>query len=237
MPSVLVTGTSTGIGEACVRRLAGHGWTVYAGIRRLEDGARLAALDGDVRPTSVDVGDHGQIQTALATIRGDVGALGLDGLVNNAGVSVGGPVEYSTDDDWRAVFDINLFAPVTLTRLAMPMLRDAHGRIVHIGSIGGRVSTPGLAPYSASKHALEALAEAQRHELRRSGASVQVSLIEPGEVKTAIWDKGDDTLRKVQQALGEEGVARYGWLLDQARGFIDEGRQKGVDPDRVARGG
>jgi NAD(P)-dependent dehydrogenase (short-subunit alcohol dehydrogenase family) len=233
--AVLVTGTSTGIGEACVRRLAGDGWTVYAGVRRAEDGDRLAASDGDIRPTMLDVGDADHINQAVAQIRADVGDHGLAGLVNNAGVGVGGPVEYLGDAEWRWVFDINLFGPVALTRQAMPLLRAAGGRIVHIGSVGGRIASPGLAPYSASKHAMEALAEAQRQELRRAGASIRVSIVEPGEVQTAIWDKGDVAVEQLERALRGESRERYGWLVDQSRGFIDEGRQKGVPADRVAK--
>jgi NAD(P)-dependent dehydrogenase (short-subunit alcohol dehydrogenase family) len=97
------------------------------------------------------------------------------------------------------------------------------------------MSTPGLAPYSASKHALEALAEAQRHEFRRSGSGVQVALVEPGEVKTAIWNKADASVDQIDRALDDVGRQRYLWLLDQSRGFIDEGRSRGVAPDKVAQ--
>jgi NAD(P)-dependent dehydrogenase (short-subunit alcohol dehydrogenase family) len=117
---------------------------------------------------------------------------------------------------------------------ALPLLRDGRGRIVHIGSVGGRVASPGLGPYSASKHALEALAESQRAELAGSGSPIRVSLIEPGEVKTAIWDKGDASTDEVEQKLDDDGRRRYQWLLDMSRGFIDEGRTKGVRPVKVA---
>jgi NAD(P)-dependent dehydrogenase (short-subunit alcohol dehydrogenase family) len=106
--------------------------------------------------------------------------------------------------------------------------------MVHIGSIGGRISSPGLATYSASKHALEALAEAQRHEFARSGAPIKVALIEPGEVKTAIWDKADATADEIERALDDVGRRRYKWLLDESRGFIAEGREKGVPASKVA---
>jgi NAD(P)-dependent dehydrogenase (short-subunit alcohol dehydrogenase family) len=96
------------------------------------------------------------------------------------------------------------------------------------------VSSPGLAPYSASKHALEALAEAQRHEFARSGTPIRVALIEPGEVSTAIWDKSDQVTDAAERALDEIGLKRYQWLIDQARGFIDEGREKGVPASKVA---
>jgi NAD(P)-dependent dehydrogenase (short-subunit alcohol dehydrogenase family) len=236
MRVVLITGTSTGIGRACAARLAGEDWTVFAGVRRSEDADQLKAeLSGDVRPVILDVCDRDQMREVIARITADLGETGLDGLVNNAGVGVGAPVEYSSEQDWRWVFDVNLFSIVALTQAATPLLRRARGRVVHIGSIGGRLSTPGLAAYSASKHALEALAEAQRHELRRAATGIKVSLVEPGEVKTAIWEKGDATVDELERTLDDDGRARYGWLIDQSRGFIDEGRHRGVDADKVAQ--
>jgi len=163
-----------------------------------------------------------------------VGGAGLQRLVNNAGIGVGGPVEYLTEDDWRRVFDVNFFSVIALTQMAMPLLRAGRGRIVHIGSVGGRLAAPGLAPYSASKHALEALAESTRHELARSGSPVRVSLVEPGAVKTAIWTKADATADEIEEALGTEGRERYQWLVDEARGFIDDSRERGVEPGAVA---
>jgi len=235
MPSALITGTSTGIGEACAARLAARGWTVYAGVRRAEDGDRLKSQhSGDVRPVILDVSNRDDMQRVLGVIEQDAGGKGLQGLVNNAGVGVGGPVEYVTEEDWRNVFDVNLFAVVALTRMAMPLLNAGKGRIVHIGSIGGRLASPGLGPYSASKHAVEALAESQRHELVLSKSPVRVALIEPGEVKTAIWDKADESADELERTIDAEGRKRYQWLIDQTRGFISEGRNKGVAPDKVA---
>src|SRR5690348_17176482 len=121
MPTALVTGTSTGIGEACVARLAGHGWTVFAGVRREEDGRRLAAgRHGDVRPVILDVSDRDQMRRVVDDVAGAVGGAGLQGLVNNAGIGVGGPVEYLTEDDWRRVFDVNFFSVIALSQMAMP---------------------------------------------------------------------------------------------------------------------
>lgn len=209
---------------------------MFAGVRRAEDGDRLQTrYAGDLRPVMLDVSDHDQVRRVIDDIERDTGSQGLAGLVNNAGVGVGGPAEYASDDDWRWVFDVNLFGVVALTQAALPLLRSARGRIVHVGSIGGRIATPGLAPYAASKHALEALAEAQRHELARSGAPVLVSLVEPGEVKTAIWEKGDAQVVEVERTLDGVGHERYGWLLDQTRGFLDEGRRRGIRPERVAK--
>jgi NAD(P)-dependent dehydrogenase (short-subunit alcohol dehydrogenase family) len=235
MPNVLVTGTSTGIGEACVIRLAERGWRVYAGVRKTADGERLRdRAPGDVRPLQLDVTDREQIADVVAELQNEVARDGLHGLVNNAGVGAGGPVEYLGDDDWRFVFEVNLFGVVAMTSAAMPMLRAGSGRIVHIGSIGGRVASPGLGPYSASKHAIEALAETQRQELARAGTKVRVALVEPGAVLTDIWEKADATVSELEGRLDGEARDRYGWLLDQSRGFIDESRARGVPASKVA---
>ena len=235
MRNALITGTSTGIGEACVARLAAQGWTVYAGVRRTEDADRVKAQhSGDVRPVILDVIKRDDINRVIEEITSEVGDRGLQALVNNAGVGVGGPTEYISEEDWRWVFEVNLFSIVALTKAAIPLLRAGHGHVVHIGSIAGRVTAPGFGPYAASKHALEALAEAERHEFARSGTPIKVSLVEPGEILTAIWDKADASTDEIDRQLDDTGRRRYGWLLDQARGFIAEGREKGIPASKVA---
>src|SRR5688500_13278045 len=124
MPSALITGTSTGIGEACVALLAAQGWTVFAGVRRAPDGERLAtAHTGDIRPVVLDVTTEEHRTRVVEEVATAVGDEGLQGLVNNAGVGVGGPAEYLEDDAWRAVFEANFFGVVALTRTAMPLLK------------------------------------------------------------------------------------------------------------------
>jgi NAD(P)-dependent dehydrogenase (short-subunit alcohol dehydrogenase family)/ABC-type glycerol-3-phosphate transport system substrate-binding protein len=235
MPTALITGTSTGIGEACVALLAARGWTIYAGVRRERDGERLrAAQTGDVRPVILDVSNRDHLARVVDELATAVGDAGLQGLVNNAGVGVGGPSEYLEVDAWRTVFEANFFGVVSLTRAAMPLLKRGRGRVVHIGSIGGRIATPGLAPYAASKHALEALAEASRLEFTLAGSPVRVSLIEPGAVATAIWDKGDASVDELEARFARGEGPEYAWLLDEARGFVTEGRRTGIPPSRVA---
>ncbi|MEZ5246282.1 MAG: SDR family NAD(P)-dependent oxidoreductase [Acidimicrobiales bacterium] len=235
--NVLITGTSTGIGAACVQRMAGSGWRVYAGVRREEDGERLAAdadagAAGEVVPVLLDVVDRGHVDAALARIRDEAGV--LHGLVNNAGIGVGGPIELLTDEEWRRQFDVNFFSLVSLTREAMPLMEDVGGRFVHIGSIAGRVSQPALGPYAASKHAVEAFNWSLRGELART--SMNSSVVEPGEIKTAIWDKADDTIAGSEARIDAAGRrARYGFLIQRQRAFNVEGREKGIDPDRVAQ--
>ena len=235
MRNALITGTSTGIGEACVARLAAQGWTVYAGVRSTEDGDRVKAQHaGDVRPVILDVIKRDDINRVIEEITSEVGDRGLQALVNNAGVGVGGPNEYVSEEDWRWVFDVNVFGIVALTKAAIPLLRAGHGHIVHIGSVAGRFAAPGFGPYAASKHALEAIAESQRHEFARSGTPIKVSLVEPGEILTAIWDKTEAMTDEIARQFDDTGRRRYGWLLDQARGFVAEGREKGIQASKVA---
>jgi NAD(P)-dependent dehydrogenase (short-subunit alcohol dehydrogenase family) len=235
MANALVTGTSTGIGEACARRLAELGWTVYAGVRRGEDADRLkTSVSGDIRPVMLDVTKRDDIGRVIDEINRETAGHGLQALVNNAGIGYGGPFEYIAEEEWRMTFEVNVFGVVALTLAAIPLLRTGEGAVIYIGSVGGRVAAPGLGPYSASKFAIEALAESQRIEFKRSNTPIRVALIEPGEVKTAIWEKGNNDLANFEARVDEAGRRRYTWLLDQTRGFLDEGQAKGVTPDKVA---
>ena len=155
---------------------------------------------------------------------------GLDALVNNAGMGVGGPLEVLSEEEWRRQFDVNFFGQIAVTRALLPALRRARGRIVFISSIGGRVAMGFNGPYAASKHAIEAVGDALRVELHNSG--IQVALIEPGSVATPIWDKSrgdgraaDDPARAPTAVRRRRGEAGQG-----ARG---DGR-RGIPPEAVA---
>ncbi len=231
--TVLITGTSTGIGAASVARLAKDGWKVYAGVRKGEDGERLvAATTGDITPVILDVTNREHIDRVLAQIGTEVGS--LNGLVNNAGIGVGGPIEMLTDEEWRWQMDVNFFSLVTLTREAMPLVDKADGRFVHVGSIAGRVAGAGLGPYAASKHAVSAFNWALREELSRN-TKMRSSVVEPGEIKTAIWEKAQDTYASNEARLTGPLRERYGFMLDAQRAFFEHGKTKGIDPDRVAK--
>ena len=231
--SVLITGSSTGIGEACTARMAAAGWRVYAGVRKPADGERLVAThSGDIEPVIIDVCDQASIDAAIAHITAS--GTGLHGLVNNAGITGGGPVELLDVEDWRQIFETNFFGLLAVTKAAFPLIDAADGRFVHIGSIAGRVAAPGLGPYAATKHSVAALNWSLRAELARVGR-MRSSVVEPGEIKTAIWDKTqpqiDDNVEKLERA----GLtARYEWLLDMIHGFVAEANEKAIDPDKVA---
>jgi NAD(P)-dependent dehydrogenase (short-subunit alcohol dehydrogenase family) len=236
LPLALVTGASTGIGRATTLRLAGEGWTVLAGVRDMAAGEKLAAeAPADrVQPVELDVTDGEQIAAVAELVRvqrsGTVPG-GLDALVNNAGIGVGGPLELVSEEDLRRQFDVNVFAQVAVTRALLPALRSAQGRLLFVSSIGGRVAMAFTAPYAASKHAVEALADALRVELRTSG--VQVALIEPGSVATPIWDKGRAEAEKV--AIPPELAAQYGHVPAAMAKVLDSTAARGVPPEQVAQ--
>ena len=232
--SVLITGTSTGIGAACVARQAKAGWKVYAGVRKHEDGERLvAAIDGDVTPVILDVTKREDIARVVQTIDAETGS--LNGLVNNAGIPVAGPVELTTEEQWRWPFEVNFFGVVNLTREAMPLVDRANGRFVHIGSLAGRVSGVAQSPYSATKHGLEAFNWSLRAELTRH-TGMNSSLVEPGAIKTAILDKMPEVTQGLEDAIDASGTRdRYQFVVDGFRGFASQGEAKGIDADNVAK--
>ena len=230
---VVVTGASTGIGRATALRLDREGWRVFAGVRKPADGEALEkAASSRLTPVELDVTDEAQIARAFEQVADSAGSVGLAAVVNNAGVGMGGPVEYLPLARWRTQFEINVFGQVAVTKAAMPLLRIAKGRIVFIGSNSGRVATPLMAPYSASKFAVEGLADALRMELH--GTGLEVVVIEPGAVKTDIWDKGRAQVEELEQELPAEAFDRYRELIDAIRKGIDMQDKNGVDPEKVA---
>jgi NAD(P)-dependent dehydrogenase (short-subunit alcohol dehydrogenase family) len=207
MPSgvVLVTGASTGIGEATALHLRELGFDVVAGVRRDEDAERLGGQG--LRTVRLDVTDAAQV----AATREAVGDEALAGLVNNAGVAVAAPLEYLPLDQLRRQLEVNLIGQVAVIQAFLPALRRAGGRIVNVSSIGSRVAGPLLSPYTASKFALEGLSDSLRREVRPRG--VDVILIEPGGVKTPIWGKGSELARELIARMPSEAERLYGRLI------------------------
>lgn len=232
--AVVITGASTGIGEACALRLDRDGFRVFAGVRKEEDAQRLKQGASDrLMPIMLDVTNQPQIEEAAKTVAGALGEAGLAGLVNNAGISINGPLEYLTSEDLRKQFEVNVVGPVAVTRVFLPLIRKANGRIVNIGSIGGRFTTPFLGPYCASKHAMEAISDALRQELRPWG--IHVALVEPGSIATEIWQKGQSDATEFENNMPEEGTMRYGKAFAALRVAARKFEEAGIPPDRVAR--
>jgi NAD(P)-dependent dehydrogenase (short-subunit alcohol dehydrogenase family) len=231
--SVVITGASTGIGAACALALDRAGFRVFAGVRRAPDGERLRGrASGRLSPVIVDVTDEASIDAAARTVGAAVGEAGLAGLVNNAGIAVAGPLEYLPLADLRHQLDVNVVGQIAVTQAFLPLLRRARGRIVNIGSISGRLATPFLGPYAASKFALEALSDALRGELRPWG--LHVSLIEPGSIATPIWSKGEASGQARLLEAPAQAREKYGAAIEALLEASRRTAERGLPPDRVA---
>ena len=219
--AVLVTGASTGIGEASAIRLAAHGWRVYAGVRR--DGDAPAGT----RSVLLDVTDEEQIGAAAEAI-GE-----LDGLVNNAGIALAAPLEFIPVRELRRQLDVNLVGAVAVTQAFLPQLRVSRGRIVFVGSIAGRSALPFLGAYAASKHALEAVTDSWRLELAPFG--IDVSVVEPGTIRTPIWAKSAAVADELRAAMPAQVADLYGARMDAFRRIAAKRGAGGASVDGVAR--
>jgi NAD(P)-dependent dehydrogenase (short-subunit alcohol dehydrogenase family) len=225
--TVLVTGASTGIGEATVRHLKTLGFDVIGAVRKDEDAERLEA--GGIRTVRIDVTDAGQIAAA----RDQLGDAPLAGLVNNAGIAVAAPLEFLPIDKLRQQLEINLIGQAAVTQAFLPALRRARGRIVNVSSIGGRVGLPLVSPYNASKFGLEGLSDSLRRELRPHG--VDVILIEPGGVKTPIWQKGEKLADEMMEDVPPEAERLYGKMIAKLRAETAKiAQERGIEPSEVA---
>jgi NAD(P)-dependent dehydrogenase (short-subunit alcohol dehydrogenase family) len=232
MKAVLVTGASSGIGEACALHLDRLGHRVYAGVRRDEDAEDLRKRgSGQIRPVFLDVTDQTQVDAVAAQIAEDNGR--LDGVVNSAGIAVGGPLENLPLSAWREQFDVNVLGQVAVTKAMLPLIRTARGRIVFIGSTSGRIGTMMLGPYCASKFAIEGIGESLRNELHPLGISV--SIVVPGAIRTSIWDKGRQEADRFERELPAEAQARYAAHIAALRKILEMQARRGANPGIVAR--
>jgi len=230
MPSgtVLVTGASTGIGEAAVQHLRERGFDPIAAVRKDGDAERLEGQG--FRTTRIDVTDADQIAAA----REALGDEPLAGLVNNAGIGVAAPLEFIPIDRLRQQLEINLIGQAAVTQAFLPALRRARGRIVNVSSIGGRVALPLVSPYAASKFGLEGLSDSLRRELQPQG--IDVILIEPGGVKTPIWTKANQLADEmIADNMPPEAERFYGRLIQAVRTATTRVAQEtGMEPGEVA---
>ena len=225
MPSVLVTGANRGIGLAITRHLSARGWDVYATARSEGALAELGTMPG-VHPTRLDITDRASLDALAAQLPAK-----LDGLVNNAGIIVNGPVEGLTLDDLSRQLDVNVTAQIGVTHAVLPKIRAAKGRIVFISSVSGLIATPGTGAYNASKFALEALADALRMELRPWG--IRVSLVEPGPIRTDMWGGALEQHDAMVAALTEEHRVMYAPHLAGTRKLLGRMQKLAADPQKV----
>jgi NAD(P)-dependent dehydrogenase (short-subunit alcohol dehydrogenase family) len=234
MGAVVITGASTGIGEACALHLDKLGYRVFAGIRKAADGESLRRRASErLVPTRLDICDEMEIKQAAQNVMGALGNGGLAGLVNNAGIAVGGMLEFLPLDVLRRQFEVNVFAQIAVTQAFLPSLRKAGGRIVNVSSVSGLISSPFTGAYCASKFALEALTDALRQELRPW--KISVSAVEPGFIQTLIANKSLAEAEALRSQLPAEAVQLYGSNMDAASRAIEREAAKAVSTEVVVK--
>lgn len=221
---VLVTGASTGIGRSAVELLAARGDTVFAGARKDADLDALGAISGVV-PVKIDVTDAEHIAQTRATLEREAGH--LDAVVNNAGITVEGPLMELDTDALRHQFEVNVFGLHEVTRTVFPLLQPVQGRIVNISSIAALVVTPFLGPYCMSKFSVEAYSDALRRELAPLG--MRVVVVQPGPTKTEIWNKTSVGSGEFDHSIFGERAESIG------RQMVDRAAGNGFAPERVAK--
>jgi NAD(P)-dependent dehydrogenase (short-subunit alcohol dehydrogenase family) len=231
--SILISGASSGIGLCCALMLSEQGFQVLAGYRSEDDAERLRALHRHILPIRLDVTSEISIQEALCQVELILAGRGLYGLVNNAGIAVGGPLEFLPIEAMRRQLEVNVIGPVALTQAFIPLLRQARGRIVNMGSIAGLSALPFVGPYSASKYALEALTDALRVELRPWG--IEVAVIEPGVIATPIWEKSLQAAVALGPQLPPQLMALYGRALEILKVETQKASRRGLPPKQVAQ--
>jgi len=226
-PAVVITGASSGIGEACALDLVGRGFRVYAGVRKEADAQRLRDRGlPELVPVMLDVTDESTLRAAAGRITDEMGGQGIAGLVNNAGLAIVGPLETITAERLRHQYDVNVFGLVATTRAFLPLLRAGRGRIVNISSLSGILAMPFFGPYTSSKFAVEALSDCLRVEVQKWG--IHVSVIEPGGVKTPIWQKSKVVNAEILGDAPTDSLALYKDEIQAVRNAAAETERTGM---------
>jgi len=234
MRAVLITGASSGIGEACAIHLDRLRFKVFAGVRKEADAEALRhKSSGNLTPIILDVTDENSIAAAVKLIETELGESGLYGLVNNAGIVVSGPLEFLPIAELRNQFEINVTGQIAVTQAFLPLIRKSSGRIINIGSVSGLTSSPLIGPYSASKYALEALTDALRMELLPWG--IEVVIIEPSAIATPIWNKSLSAADELEKSLSPQANQYYGKYMTGMRRFARSSAKNGAPVMEVAR--
>jgi len=241
---VLITGTSSGIGESSALYLAKRGFTIFACVRKLDDGAKLKSRAGEFKenivPIEMEVDKEDSIQKGFKNVESwlkNHPKVKLVGCVNNAGIGGLGPLEITPMESFKKVMDVNFFGTVLVTRQVVPWLRrNGCGRVINISSLLGIVALPNLSSYCASKHAMEAFSDCLRNELYRF--NIKVVIIEPGYIKTALSRNEKNQNKGIFDDLEDETKTAYSKYLRIAKakdeGTIKSGVETGIDAEQVA---
>jgi NAD(P)-dependent dehydrogenase (short-subunit alcohol dehydrogenase family) len=232
--AILITGASTGIGRATALHLDQRGFQVFATVRKERDASTLeAAASERLTPVLMDVTDEASILSAREVIYRTAVDAGLVGLVNNAGVGFSSPLEFVPLDELRWLFNVNVFGLLTVTQAFLPLLRQAHGRIVNVSSTASLVNAPFNGPYTATKLSVNGLSNSLRLELRPF--SVTVSVIICGIIKTPIWEKGRAIATRAGQHFPPQALELYGDAFRQLGDFFARVGEQGRRPEAAAR--
>jgi NAD(P)-dependent dehydrogenase (short-subunit alcohol dehydrogenase family) len=228
MPSVLVTGAARGIGRATALRLAASGWDVIAGVRQVADADELVrSQPGRISAVELDITAEDQVAALESALPAQ-----LDAVVNNAGIVVGGPIEGVPLGEFRRQLEVNVIGQAAVTQAVLPRLRASRGRIVFVSSVSGRVSTPMTGAYSASKFALEAMADAMRMEL--APWRIRVVLVEPAQTDTDMWRGADDDAEEMIELLTPRNRELYAKHIAGFRKSIPRSQKMAAPVDGVA---
>lgn len=230
----MITGTSSGIGHASARLLDRLGYRVFAGVRRPEDGERLRAGASErLRPVILDITVPEHLHEASRIVRDELGTgRGLRGLVNNAGICEPGPLEAISMERFRKQMEVNVVCHLSVIQTFLPLIRQESGRVINVTSAIARAPLPCFGAYVASKCAMEGMSDVLRRELR--GWGIYVSMIEPGTVEAAIWDKTPANPEDAEDPLTPEMQERYQDLTSQVQAVMQRGRAVAYPPERLA---
>jgi NAD(P)-dependent dehydrogenase (short-subunit alcohol dehydrogenase family) len=206
---VVITGASTGIGAATASELARRGFHVLAGVRRDRDADAIRGPG--VEPLIIDITNPDHIRALATRVHADPQGRAVRAVVNNAGIGVNAPFEAFAIDEWRNLFEVNLFGHVAVTQALLPALIRSKGRVVNISSVGGKIAMASYGPYAATKFALEAVSDSLRREMAPLGVGVVV--VEPGAVRTEMPVRAIATARELASAMAPEQSQRYRGLV------------------------
>jgi len=233
MKSIVITGASSGIGRATALRLAQHGWRVFAAVRKHSDAPAInSGAQGSIETIMLDVTDRDSIASAAREVTDRLDGRGLDGLFNNAGIGKTSPVEYTSLESLREIFEINFFGQIATIQAFLPLVRAAKGRIINNGSVGDHVAPPFIGPLVSSKAAFASISAALRLELRPQG--IEVCILEPGSINTPAVEKTLGAVEKTIAALPPEGVALYADAMGRMAHTMAKSEHGGSSPETVA---
>ncbi|MGG4128919.1 SDR family oxidoreductase [Paenibacillus illinoisensis] len=227
---VVVTGTSSGIGRATAEQLAAEGFHVLAGVRRQEDADKIKQKN--IEPVILDITAIDTLRALAERVEQDPLGRPLRAVVNNAGIAVNAPLEMVPLDELRRQIEVSVIGQVAVIQALTPALLKSSGRVVNIGSVGGKISMPGFGIYSAAKYAMEAINDSLRREMSSFG--LKVIMITPGGVSTSLSEKGVTTANRLSKLMTPDQHRRHDRLFDAVKAQAESWATSGIPPKKVA---